>query len=79
MIEIIEKINLRDGKKYLTGESYGDTYFVPVVDGVELSCAAETWEMAMLIGLGRKFDGTNSHFAYYAGRMLGIKSAWTEQ
>lgn len=78
MIEIIEKSNIHKGEKYITGESYGDTYFVPVIDGIELSSAAETWEMAMLIGLGRKFDGNNSHFAYYAGRMLGIKSAWTE-
>jgi hypothetical protein len=78
MIEIIEKTNIHKGKKYITGESYGDTYFVPVVDGVELSCMAETWEMAMLIGLGSQLDGNNSHFAYYAGRMLNIKSAWTE-
>jgi hypothetical protein len=78
MIEIIEKKNLKNGQKYIMDESYGDTYFVPVVDGIELSSAAETWEMAILIGLGRKFDGNNSHFAYYAGRMLGIKSAWTE-
>ncbi|MFA6066916.1 MAG: hypothetical protein WC707_07070 [Candidatus Babeliaceae bacterium] len=78
MIEIIEKSNIHKGKKYITGESYGDTYFVPVVDGVELSYMAETWEMAMLIGLGRKLDGINTRFPEYAGRMLGIKSAWTE-
>ena len=78
MIEIIEKSNVRKGERYIKSDSYGDTYFIPVVDGKELSGVAETWEMAMLIGLGHKFDGNNSHFAYYAGRMLGIKSAWTE-
>lgn len=78
MIEIIEKSNIRKGKKYFNSELYGDTYFVPVVDGFELSNVAETWEMAMLIGLERKFEGYNNQFAKYAGRMLGIKSALTE-
>ena len=54
------------------------TYWVPVVDGKEYSHVAETQEMALLLGLGLKFEGLNTKFAGYAGKMLGIRSAWTK-
>ena len=56
----------------------GDYYYSPVVDGKECSYIAETEDIAMLLGLGIKYDGVNSQFARMAVRMLGIKSAWSE-
>ena len=56
----------------------GDQYFVPVVDGKEYSHYAETADMAMLVGLGIKYDGINTQFPKMAARMLGIESAWAE-
>ena len=55
-----------------------DVYFVPVVDGKEYSCCAETKDVAMLIGLQIKYIGMNSQFAHFACRMLGIKSNWAK-
>lgn len=54
----------------------GDMYFVPVVDGKEQSHVAETEDMALLIGLGIKYDGLNSQFPKMAARMLGIETEW---
>jgi hypothetical protein len=80
MIEIIKKLNInkRRGTRYIESESYGEYYFVPMIDGKELSDVAETWEMAMLIGIARKLDGPNSHFHEYAARMLKIDSDWAK-
>lgn len=75
MIEILEKPNT--GRRRFT-DIPGDSYFVPVIDGEELSRIAETWDMAMLIGIGYKYDGPNSQFAKMAARMLGIDSVWAE-
>ena len=55
-----------------------DVYFTPVVDGKEYSHVGETSDVAMLIGLGIKYDGLNSQFAKNACRMLKIDSNWTE-
>ena len=56
-----------------------DQYFVPVVNGKEYSShAAETEDMALLIGLGIKYQGLNSQFAILASRMLQIESAWSK-
>lgn len=54
----------------------GDLYFVPVVDGKEYSHCAETEDMAMLIGLGIKYDGLNTQFPKMAARMLGMNVIW---
>ena len=55
-----------------------DIYFVPVIDGKEYSHVAETVDIAILIGLGIKYDGMNSQFAKNACRMLKIDSKWAE-
>jgi len=54
----------------------GDMYFLPIVDGKEFSYAAETEDIALLIGLGIKYDGLNSQFAKMAARMLRINTEW---
>lgn len=79
-IEVIEKKNIRKGssEKYINLPKYGETYFVPVIDGKKSSCVAETWEMAMLIGIGIKLDRRDSQFPCYAARMLKIDSRWAE-
>lgn len=56
----------------------GDLYFVPVVDGKEYSHAAETEDMALLIGIGLKYDGVNTRFPQMAARMLKIDSEWAK-
>lgn len=55
-----------------------ETYFVPVVDGREYSHIAETEDIALLIGLGIKYDGVNSQFTRFATRMLGLESEWSK-
>ena len=75
MIEIRAKNNIGSGRIH---SIEGDLYFVPVVDGKEYSHAAESEDMAMLIGLGIKYDGLNTKFPTMAARMLGIKSNWTD-
>lgn len=74
MIEIKAKNNTGRGKI----EGYPDVYFVPVVDGKEYTCCAETEDVAMLLGLQIKHEGMNSQFAKNACRMLGINSAWAK-
>ena len=52
--------------------------FSPVVDGKTLNCCAETFDVALLLGIGHKYDGRNSQFAKMACRMLGIDTKWCE-
>jgi hypothetical protein len=56
----------------------GDQYYVPVVDGKESNQCAETEDVALLLGLGIKYDGVNSQFAKMACRMLNIKTCWVK-
>lgn len=55
-----------------------DIYFIPVIDGEECNRPAETEDMALLIGLGVKYDGLNTQFPRLAARMLGIDSLWSQ-
>ena len=75
MIEVLAKNNVGSNR---IQSIPGDVYYVPVVDGKEYSHAAETEDMAMLIGLGIKHDGLNSQFPKMAARMLGIDSNWAK-
>lgn len=75
MIEVRAKNNT--GRNRITTIE-GELYFVPVIDGKEYSHCAETEDMAMLIGIGIKYDGLNSQFPKMAARMLGIETAWTK-
>ena len=61
-----------------TKNNKGELYFVPVIDGKEYSWIGETEDIAMLIGLGIKYEGLNSQFCKNACRMLKIKSAWAD-
>ena len=56
----------------------GTTHYSPVIDGKKCSCIAETYDVALLLGLQVKYDGTNSQFTKNACRMLRIDSAWAE-
>ncbi len=77
MIEIKAKNNrVNKNLEYITGA--GDQVYAPVVDGKELNSLAETPDIALLIGLGYKYDGINSQFATMACRMLKIKSVYAE-
>ncbi len=78
MIEVIKKKNRRRGGGRLIESIDSDHYFCPVVDGEEYSHAAETEDIALLIGLAIKYDGLNSQFPKMACRMLAIKSNWAE-
>lgn len=62
--------------EYIPGN--GETCYVPVVNGEELHYMAETEDIALLLGLGFKYDGESSRFAKMACRMLNIKSVWSE-
>ncbi len=75
MIRVIQRNN--SGQAYIQAIE-GNFYYVPVVDGKVQSMAAETEEVAMLLGLQVKYDGLNSQFCKFACRMLGIDSAWAE-
>ena len=74
-INIIEKPNY--GKYKIEGIE-GDVYYTPEVDGKEYSYIAETEDVAMLLGLQVKYQGTNSEFCKMACRMLNIDSLWAE-
>ncbi len=77
MITVKAKNNrINKNQEYISGN--GDLVYVPVVDGKELNYIAETEDIALLIGLGYKYDGLNSRFATMACRMLKIKSAYSE-
>jgi len=56
----------------------GKLYYAPIIDGRKSSCIAETYDVALLLGLQIKYDGTNSQFTKNACRMLRIDSAWAE-
>lgn len=45
----------------------------PMVDGKKLSYQAPSKDIALLIGLGYKYDGANSQFAKMACRMLKLE------
>lgn len=75
MVEVREKYNHGRDKVTIIKQ---DMYFVPVVDGKEYSHVAETEDMALLIGLGIKYEGLNSKFPTMAARMLKIESKWAE-
>ncbi|MDW5418093.1 hypothetical protein R6242_16120 [Iodobacter sp. CM08] len=75
MVTVITKKNT--GKKKIATIA-GDTYYVPVVDGNETNLIAETEDVALLLGLGLKYDGLNSPFAKMATRMLKIETKWAE-
>ena len=64
--------------KNAVGSIETETYFVPIVNGKELSMIAETRDVALLLGIGYKYCGQNNQFARFACRMLGIISAWAE-
>lgn len=74
MIKIRQHSNLDRNKLFETG----DWYYSPIVDGKEVSLFAETEDMAMLIGLGVKYDGANSQFPKMAARMLNIDTEWAK-
>jgi len=66
-------------EKFYKGENgYRDlTLYVPVLRGKHLAVAARSYDMALLLGLERKYLGHNNNFSCMAGRMLGIKDEWT--
>lgn len=72
-IEIKQRRNCGKNKYFDNGS---DFCYSPIVDGKEYKYIAETEDMAMLIGLGIKYDGINSQFPKMASRMLGIKTEW---
>lgn len=54
-------------------------YYTAQLDGKDLHFRAESKEIAFLLALARKYDGTNyQQFVRFACRMLGIKSAWAD-
>ena len=57
----------------------GEEWYSPVIGETKSSKIGETPDIAMLIGLGEKYDGRNSQFVKMALRMLKIDSAWAEQ
>jgi hypothetical protein len=75
MIEVRAKNNTGRNRISSIG---GELYFVPVIDGKEYSHVAETEDMAILIGLGIKYDGLNTQFPKMAARMLGLSSNWAD-
>ena len=74
MIKIRQHSNLGRNKLFETG----DWYYTPIVNGKEISLFAETEDMAMLIGLGVKYDGMKSQFPKMAARMLNIDGRCTK-
>lgn len=74
MIKIRQHSNLGRNKVTETG----DWYYTPIVNGKEISLFAETEDMAMLIGLGVKYDGKKSQFPEMAARMLNIDGRCTK-
>jgi len=53
-------------------------HYSPVIGGKKSSCVAETYDVALLLGLQIKYEGINSQFTKNACRMLCIDSAWGE-
>ena len=56
----------------------GEEWYSPVIGGKKSSKIGETPDIAMLIGLGEKYDGRNSQFEKMAIRILKIDSVWAE-
>lgn len=82
MIIVKAKNNLHNKKpsmKWFAELPDDEIVYTPIVDGKELNCIAETADIALLVGLGYKYDGGfNSRFAQMACRMLKIKSVYAE-
>jgi hypothetical protein len=75
MITIKKCDNAGVNQHFDNGEEF---YYMPVIDGKEAHSIAETYDMAMLVGIGIKYDGKNTQFPTMAARMLKIKSQWAE-
>jgi len=59
--------------------THNDTiWYRPYIDGKRCAQIAETYDMAMLLALGIKYDGVNSQFGKMSSRMLNINSVWGE-
>ena len=56
----------------------GQEWYSPVIGETKSSKIGETPDIAMLIGLGEKYDGRDSKFEKMAMRMLKIDSVWAE-
>jgi len=70
-VNIVSKIINENGKRIVV--------YHPIVDGRELPMYSENPDVALLAGLGYKYDnGLSSDFTKYACRMLGINSKWAE-
>jgi hypothetical protein len=81
MIEVKAVNNLHNKKpsmKWFPELPDDEVVYKPIIDGKELNYIAETADIALLIGLGYKYDGANSRFAMMACRMLKIKSVYTD-
>lgn len=79
MNSIIVKTRSNTGSNKIQSLVHLETIYYVEVDGKDLSCVAETEEVALLLGIGYKIEGNNSRFAEYAAKMLKIDSLWTVQ
>lgn len=81
MVEVKAVNNLHNKKpsmKWFPELPDDEVVYKTIVDGKELNFIAETADIALLVGLGYKYDGANSRFATMACRMLKIKSVYME-
>lgn len=68
-----------DGAIRIKGEMINGRFmYRPVIGLYECSCVAETEDMAMLLGLGIKYDGPNTQFPKMSARMLNINTTWKD-
>lgn len=56
----------------------GFFYYIPIIGNKETNYICESYDIALIVGLGRKYEGVNSSFGKYACRMLEIKSLWAD-
>lgn len=56
----------------------GFFYYIPIIGNKETNYICESYDIALIVGLGRKYEGVNSNFGKYACRMLEIKSLWAD-
>ncbi len=56
----------------------GNYYYTFTIDGKKSSCIAETYDIAMILALAIKYDGTNTKMHKSILRSLNIKSCWSE-
>lgn len=75
MIEVIERNN--NGRNKISSLN-SNILYIPVVDGKELSCVSESYDVALLLALEYKYCGINSQFVKFATRMLGIDTVWSK-